>query len=143
MSACANLIIDPFASLFLGMVACLLTMIYDKYGEKVFFKGEPEYILLFSLLSAILSGVFAAGRSSRSPSLSSDTYKLGGLQIASMVVSLCFGVIFGLITFLSLKLTKGVKDNEIAQDTAFWIVIPDSVPLYTNDKYVKCMSVNR
>jgi hypothetical protein len=102
----------------------------------LYFKGDPEYILLFSFLSGIFSSIFAAGRSARSPTLSSDTYKLGGLQIACLLVSMGFGAIFGLITAGVLKLTKGIKDTEIGQDQAFWIINHDMVPLYSSDKHV-------
>lgn len=98
------------------------------------------HLLLFSLLSGLLSSIFAAGRASRSPSLATDCYRLGGLQMACLVVSFGFGVLFGLIAVGCLKLTKGIKDNEVAQDEAFWIVLPDMVPVYPVDKYASYLS---
>jgi hypothetical protein len=65
--------------------------------------------MFFGLLSGILSGIFAAGRASRSPTLSTNTYTLGGLQIACMVVSFGIAAVFGLIAVGILKLTKGIK----------------------------------
>jgi hypothetical protein len=46
-----------------------------------------------------------------------------------------FGAIFGLITAGVLKLTKGIKDTEMGQDQAFWIINHDMVPLYSTEKH--------
>lgn len=140
ISACASLIIDPFASLLLGVLGGLFTVLYEKYGSVLFFRGDPIHLVMFSILSGILSCIFAAGRSGRTPSLSSDSYRLGGLQMACLVVSFGFGLIFGLITVGCLKLTKGIKENEIAQDDAFWVILPDMLPAYPADKYASYMS---
>lgn len=93
----------------MGILGCLLTLLYERYGQRLYFMGDPLHIMFFGLLSGILSSIFAAGRASRSPTLSTNTYQLGGLQIACMVVSFAFGAIFGLITVGILKLTKGIK----------------------------------
>lgn len=115
-------------------------MLYDRYGEKLLFRGDPEYILAFSIISGLLSAIFAAGRAARSPTLSDNSYKLGGLQVACLFVSLGFGIIFGLITVGFLKLTKGVKESEIGHDQAFWIISSDMMPQYSSDKYYSYMS---
>jgi hypothetical protein len=54
-------------------------MLYEMYGQIIFFKGEPEFLLMFSFLSGLLSAIFASGRAARNPILTDDPYKLGGL----------------------------------------------------------------
>lgn len=51
------------------------------------------------------------------------------------MVSFGFAAIFGLIAAGFLRLTKGVKDTEIGQDQAFWVINPDMLPLYASERY--------
>lgn len=59
-----------------------------------------------AILGGIFSAIFCAGRNNRTPALSSDPIKQGGLQFAALLVSLLFSVIFGLITGFILRFTN-------------------------------------
>jgi len=58
-----------------------------------------------AILSGLFSAIFCAGRNNRTPALSSDSYRQGGLQIACLLVSGLFALLFGAITGFALKLT--------------------------------------
>mgnify|MGYP001466692162 CR=1 FL=1 len=59
-----------------------------------------------AILGGILSSIFSGGRNGRTPSLSSDPVKQGGLQFASLIVSLLFAIVFGLLTGFILRFTS-------------------------------------
>ena len=68
--------------------------------------GYPLDAVFMAILSGLFSAIFCAGRNNRTPALSSDPYKQGGLQIACLVVSAAFAVLFGVLTGFVLKLTS-------------------------------------
>ena len=59
--------------------------------------------MFMAFLGGILSAIFAGGRNGRTPALSSEAVKQGGLQFAALLVSLLFAIIFGLITGFILR----------------------------------------
>jgi hypothetical protein len=72
------------------------------------------------ILSGIFSAIFAAGRNGRTPSLINANTQ-GGLQIACLIVSTGFALLFGLITGLILKyLNQPSFINN--KDTNLWII---------------------
>lgn len=109
ISSCACLIIDPFASILLGIVGPLLYYGYERYGDKVRDSGYPVDGVVMAILGGIFSAIFAGGRNGRTPALSSDPVKQGGLQFAALLVSLLFSLIFGTLTGLFLRLVS--KDD--------------------------------
>lgn len=58
-----------------------------------------------------MSAIFAAGRAAREPTLSDNPYRVGGLELACLFVTMGFAAVFGLITALVLKLFPGPKEN--------------------------------
>lgn len=56
-----------------------------------------------AILGGILSAIFSGGRNGRSPALSTDAVKQGGLQFAALLVSLLFALVFGVITGFILR----------------------------------------
>lgn len=56
-----------------------------------------------AILGGILSAIFCGGRNGRSPALSTDAVKQGGLQFAALLVSLLFALVFGVITGFILR----------------------------------------
>ena len=56
-----------------------------------------------AFLGGILSAIFAGGRNGRTPALSSDAVKQGGLQFAALLVSFLFALVFGVITGFILR----------------------------------------
>ena len=136
ISNCAGVIIDPFASLLLGISAPLITLLYEKYGQVLFFRGEPELLLVFSALSGLLSAVFVAGRAARTPMLTEHPHQLGGLQVACLIVTVGFAAVFGCLTALLLKLFDGPRDTEVGSDGALWILTSDIVTLHPDNELV-------
>ena len=51
-----------------------------------------------AILGGILSSIFCGGRKDRTPALSSDPVRQGGLQFAALLVSFLFALVFGFIT---------------------------------------------
>lgn len=56
-----------------------------------------------AFLGGVLSSIFTGGRNGRSPTLSSDPVKQGGLQFAALIVSLLFSIASGAITAFILR----------------------------------------
>lgn len=102
----------------------MIAILYDKYGQIIFVKGEPEFLLLFSCLTAVLSSIFAAGRAARTPSLTSYPYSQGGLQLACFIVTIGFAAIFGCLAALLLRLFDGPKEVEYGSDSSLWTISP-------------------
>lgn len=126
-----SVIIDPFASLFLGLLGPILLFLYDRYLETLKNSGYPFDALFMSILSGIFSAIFCAGRNGRTPALSSDALKQGGLQIACLLVSAAFALLFGVITGFLLRLT-GEPGNE-HNDISIWKMEAEMLPLYSDD----------
>mgnify|MGYP000196239311 CR=1 FL=1 len=100
-SACA--IIDPFASILFGICGPIFYYAYDRYGESIKQTGYPIDGIVMAFLGGVFSAIFCGGRNGRTPALSSDAVKQGGLQFAALLVSLVFAVIFGIITAFLLR----------------------------------------
>jgi len=72
IGASAGVIIDPFASVLLGVAGPILYLLYEKYISPLHGKGYPFDKILMCLLSAVLNSIFVAGRNGRSPDLAID-----------------------------------------------------------------------
>lgn len=59
------MIIDPFASLLMGMIGPILCFLYDKFGERLKSTGYPFDMLLMAFLGGVFSAIFAGGRNGR------------------------------------------------------------------------------
>lgn len=67
IGASASVIIDPFASVLLGLMGPILYLLYEKYISPLHGKGYPFDRVLMCLLAAIFNSIFVAGRSNRTP----------------------------------------------------------------------------
>lgn len=105
MSSSASVIIDPFASLILGMLGPILCFAYDRFLPKLHETGYHIDKIVMGVLSGIFSAIFCGGRNNRTPELSSFPVSQGGLQFVSLLVTLAFAVVFGLITGFALRCT--------------------------------------
>lgn len=103
VSSSACVIIDPFASILLGIIGPILYFLYDKYAIKVKESGYPIDGIVMAVLGGILSAIFCGGRNGRTPALSSNPVKQGGLQFAALLVSILFAVVFGFLTGFLLR----------------------------------------
>lgn len=118
VSSCACVIIDPFASLILGMLGPLLCFVYDRFLPKLRDSGYHLDKIFMAILSGIFSAIFTGGRNGRTPALSPDSVKQGGLQFVSILVTILFAGIFGVLTGFLLRCT-GSEDVE-QTDMAIW-----------------------
>ena len=91
---------------------------YDRFGEKIKETGYPVDSIAMAFLGGILSAIFCGGRNGRTPALSSDAVKQGGLQFAALLVSLLFSFVFGAITGCALRFFS--KDDIELTDMGIW-----------------------
>lgn len=84
-----------------------------------------------AFLGGVLSAIFCGGRNGRTPALSSDPVKQGGLQFAALIVSFLFAIIFGLITGCVLRFMS--KDDVELTDMGIWQIESEMMPLYSDD----------
>lgn len=131
ISSSASVIIDPFASLLLGMVGPILCFLYDRFLPKLEATGYPIDKIIMGVLSGIFSAIFCGGRNFRTPALSLYPIKQGGLQFAAILLTLLFASIFGIITGLVLRCT-GSEDLE-QTDMGMWQISSEILPLYPDD----------
>jgi hypothetical protein len=87
--------------------------------------------IFMAILSGLLSAICCAGRNGRTPTLSSDPFRQGGLQIACMLVCAGFAILFGILTGLILRLTG--TNNLENNDISMWQMEPEMMPLYSDD----------
>jgi hypothetical protein len=98
IGASSSVIIDPFASILLGVCGPVIYLLYEKYLQTIHTKGYPFDKILICLISAVLNSIFVAGRGSRIPNLANDCSKQAGFQFANFIVSGLFALVFGLLT---------------------------------------------
>lgn len=67
VSSSACVIIDPFASLLLGMLGPILCFAYDRFLPKLHDTGYHIDKIIMATLAAIFSAIFTGGRSNRNP----------------------------------------------------------------------------
>ena len=65
VGASAGVIVDPFASILLGVAGPIISLVYEKYLSPVTMKGYPFDKILMCLLAAIINSIFVAGRNGR------------------------------------------------------------------------------
>lgn len=85
-------------------------------------KGYPFDKILMCVLAAILNSIFVAGRNGRSPDLSNDNSKQGGLQFANFVISLCFALAFGALTGFLLSKLNSLNEEASNKDSTIWMI---------------------
>ena len=63
----------------------------------------PLDSIIMAILGGIMSSIFCGGRNGRTPALSSDPIRQGGLQFSALLATILIATIFGLITGLIMK----------------------------------------
>lgn len=104
------MIIDPFASILLGMLGPIIYLLYEKYLAAFHMKGYPFDKILMCILSAVFSSIFVAGRDGRTPILATNYSQQAGYQFACLLLSAVFAFIFGLITAFILQKINALND---------------------------------
>jgi hypothetical protein len=89
----------------LGVIGPTICFIYDRFGGGLHEMGYPIDGIIMAVLGGIFSAIFCGGRNGRVPALSEHPVRQGGLQIAALVISLAFSIIFGCITGFILRFT--------------------------------------
>jgi hypothetical protein len=87
----------------MGVFAPLLLYLLERFVPNILLKGYSIDAIILAVLGGIFDAIFTAGRSSRTPALSNNTYTQGGLQFAAVIVSACFAALFGLLAAAVLR----------------------------------------
>ena len=135
LSSSAVVIIDPFASLLMGMTSPLIIYIFEKYLPFILVKGYSFDAIILCTLGGIFDSIFTAGRNSRSPTLSNDSARQGGLQFASMLVTIIMSSLFGLLATLILRCFN--PRQSINKDNMIWFIDQETMPIYRDDPIFK------
>ena len=89
----------------LGVLGPILCLAYDKIADKLNLKNYPFDYVIMALLGGIFSSIFSGGRNGRTPALSSDPIRQGGLQFSMTLISIILAIFFGAITGFILRCT--------------------------------------
>lgn len=120
LSSSAVVIIDPFASLLMGMTSPVIVYIMEKYLPFILLKGYSIDAVILCTLGGIFDSIFTAGRNSRTPTLSDNSARQGGLQFASLLVTIGFSALFGLLATLILRCFN--PRQSINKDNMIWFI---------------------
>jgi len=110
IGASAGVIIDPFASVLLGVAGPILYLIYEKFISPLHGKGYPFDKVFMCLLAAICNSIFVAGRNGRTPTLAFDHSKQAGYQFVNFVLSGSFALLFGILAGFLIKTFNSLAD---------------------------------
>lgn len=135
LSSSAVVIIDPFASLLMGMFAPIVIYVLEKYLSDVLPKGYALDAIILCTLGGIFDAIFTAGRNSRTPTLADNPLRQGGLQFASLIVTIGFSAAFGLLAALILRCFN--PRQSVNKDNMVWFIDQETVPIYKDDPIFK------
>lgn len=110
IGASVEVIIDPFASVLIGVAGPILYLLYEKYLSPLHMKGYPFDKIIMCLLGATFNSIFVAGRTGRTPALAYDYSKQAGFQFLNFVLSFLFAVLFGFLAAFLLKTINTLND---------------------------------
>lgn len=113
-------IIDPFASLLMGMICPIILFVLDKYASFILVKGYSIDAVIMCFLGGVFDAIFAGGRNGRTPELATNAAKQGGLQFGAVLVTVIFAAIFGLLSALILRCFN--PRQSINKDNMLWFV---------------------
>jgi hypothetical protein len=65
VGASAAVIVDPFASVLIGVAGPIIYLLYEKYISPLHMKGYPFDKIIMCFLAAVLNSIFVAGRNGR------------------------------------------------------------------------------
>lgn len=135
LSSSAVVIIDPFASLLMGMTSPIIIYIIEKYLPFILIKGYSFDAIILCTLGGIFDSIFTAGRNSRSPTLTNDSSRQGGLQFASLLVTIIISGLLGLLATLILRCFN--PRQSINKDNMIWFIDQETLPIYRDDPIFK------
>lgn len=101
----------------------------------ILLKGYPVEALIFAFLGGIFDSIFTAGRNNRTPELAQSPNRQGGLQFASVVVSIGFALVFGFLATLILRCFN--PRQSVNKDFMFWFIDQENLPIYPDDPILR------
>jgi len=104
----------------MGVFAPILLFILEKYLPFVLLKGYAIDAIILAVLGGIFDSIFAAGRNSRTPALSDNSAKQGGLQFAAVIVTAVFATLLGLLAAAILRCFN--PRQSVNKDGALWFI---------------------
>lgn len=124
LSSSSLVIIDPFASLLMGMASPIIIYILEKYLSFILIKGYSVDAIIMCVLGGTFDAIFTAGRNLRTPNLADNnfnsSYKQGGLQFASLIVTFCMSALLGLLATLILRCFN--PRQSVNKDHMIWFI---------------------
>ena len=133
VGASAAVIVDPFASILIGVLGPVVYLLYEKYISPLHMKGYPFDKILMCLLATILNSIFVAGRNGREPNLAYDYTKQAGFQFVNFVLSFCWAILSGFLAGFILSKANSLNENPSNKDSTIWLIEQDIIPLYSDD----------
>jgi hypothetical protein len=109
LSSSSLVIIDPFASLLMGMASPIIIYILEKYLSFILIKGYS----VDAIIMCVLGGTLADNNFNSS-------YKQGGLQFASLIVTFCMSALLGLLATLILRCFN--PRQSVNKDHMIWFI---------------------
>lgn len=101
----------------------------------ILLKGYSIDAIIICVLGGIFDSIFAAGRNSRTPALSDNTARQGGLQFASLLVTACFAGLLGLLATSILRCFN--PRQSVNKDNMFWFIDQETLPIYPDDPILR------
>jgi len=92
----------------------------DSLLQNVLPKGYNLEGIIMAGLGGIFQCIFTSGRNSRSPALSDNAPRQGGLQLASLIVTACLAFAFGLLATLILRCFSPRQSTY--KDNTLWFI---------------------
>jgi hypothetical protein len=135
LSSSAVVIIDPFASLLMGVTSPIVIYIIEKYLPFILIKGYSFDAIILCTLGGIFDSIFTAGRNSRTPLLSDNCSRQGGLQFASLLVTICMSALLGGLAALILRCFN--PRQSVNKDNMIWFIDQETLPIYRDDPIFK------
>ena len=86
----------------------------------ILIKGYSVDAIILCILGGIFDSIFAAGRNDRMPSFSVNAHKQGGLQLASLIVTMIISLAFGLLAALILRCFN--PRQSVNKDNSLWFI---------------------
>lgn len=120
LSSSSTVIIDPFASLLMGIFAPILLFLLEKFLPFILLKGYSIDAIILCVLGGIFNSIFAAGRNDRIPAFSVNAHKQGGLQLASLLITIMISLVFGLLAAFILRCFNPRQSSN--RDNKLWFI---------------------
>ena len=114
------MIIDPVASIVMGVFAPILSYLINYCFPTILVKGYPIEGIIFATLGGIFDSIFTAGRNSRTPTLNDSPGQQGGFQFLCLIITAALALIFGALATVILRCFN--PPQSINKDSMAWFI---------------------